>query len=661
MLDGYDKVQVALADGQTTWLAISLGGAMVTEADDIEPILPMGLLTEVLNCSIKWEKGQLEDHPRMGRLPVQDRDGCPQIPRKLALELIEEMEKVKLGMKFEAKDGFHEEVQWMLQLIEAHPVLSRLPQPVKEQLVVQPGPWRGLPVNRRTRKKMKKTGFVLHLYAGPGDGFTLGRAWQQLGGASEALLEIDALRGPEHNMLGDSAVYAALITCALEDRIKGIVGGPNCRTRSILRHRPGDGENPPRPVRRWGGEEFGIEDATEEEKEKLKVDDILMWRMLFLGMLINYLRQARGINEDLPFSVEQPASPKDYNPEVVSFWNTSEWEDLKREFGWFETTFNQRPLGGAATKPTTFGGSLLLRPEDHQLKSLSNAQVKHSWQLARWPPGLMNMVAEALLKQAMHQGPRLKYLSWEEHLAFGHTPARRDCRTCQECRQQANPHRKVTHPLAGVLSLDTAGPLKPTYDAGGHVTRYFLAASFTWCVPKGAREEGRVEAEEDQDDYPVIEAGQEEPEENEDGEEKEGRVCYGISDAEEAEGRGFDELESLNPGGEDDEEKSEEGSSKEDTNQGEPRSEDDMEIRVFRLALPMLSKKAAEVTKTTMEFILRLRMDGYHVNHIHADQGHELAMSPLGVEEGASISQRLQVTNRNQTAEPRPQSKWSKL
>ena len=51
----------------------------------------------------------------------------------------------------------------------------------------------------------------------------------------------------------------------------------------------------------------------------------------------------------------------------------------------------------------------------------------------------------------------------------------------------------------------------------------------------------------------------------------------------------------------------------------------DFRIEVYRLALPMQCKKAREVTKTVMEMILRLRMDGYHVNQVHTDQGHEFA------------------------------------
>jgi IS30 family transposase len=37
----------------------------------------------------------------------------------------------------------------------------------------------------------------------------------------------------------------------------------------------------------------------------------------------------------------------------------------------------------------------------------------------------------------------------------------------------------------------------------------------------------------------------------------------------------------------------------------------------------MFSKKATEVTRAVMDMMLRLRADGYHIGHIHSDQGHE--------------------------------------
>ena len=49
----------------------------------------------------------------MGMLPVKEVDGCPQLPRPLALRLIEELEEVKKGMKFKEVEDFEKEVDWM--------------------------------------------------------------------------------------------------------------------------------------------------------------------------------------------------------------------------------------------------------------------------------------------------------------------------------------------------------------------------------------------------------------------------------------------------------------------------------------------------------------------------------------------------------------------
>ena len=375
----YEKVQVALADGQTTWLPITPGGVMITEDQDIEPIIPMGQLTKQLDCKVTWSRGSLEViHPVHGKLPVDDCEGCPQVPKKVAIQLIDELEQVKKGMKFKEVEEFEGEMKWMKELVEKHPVLASLPEEIKKELVVMPSEGCRLPANRRKRKRMKRDGFIVHLYAGPEEGFTLSRAWQQIGGKKVELLEVDLQRGPEHNMLKSNGVYPALLKAVLSGQVRGLVGGPNCRTRSVLRHVPVPGPDPPRPIRRWGGEEFGIKEATQEEKQKLWEDDVLLWRMVFLGMVASHLRKARREPDPFIFSLEQPASPREYKPEVVSFWDTPQWTSLKEEFEWEETTFSQRPLGGAATKPTTFGGNLQLTPEDHVLKSMDDRQVTHS-------------------------------------------------------------------------------------------------------------------------------------------------------------------------------------------------------------------------------------------------------------------------------------------
>ena len=57
-----------------------------------------------------------------------------------------------------------------------------------------------------------------------------------------------------------------------------------------------------------------------------------------------------------------------------------------------------------------------------------------------------------------------------------------------------------------------------------------------------------------------------------------------------------------------------------DTHQPVP---EDMEIRVFRMTLPMPSKNASETIKAGMEMIMRLKADGFEVQRIHTDRGKE--------------------------------------
>ena len=87
--------------------------------------------------------------------------------RSLALQLIDKIEAVKKGMKFQEKESFAQEVQWVRDLVEAHPVLSGPPTEVTDCLAVSPGPWSSLPANRRRRKAMKRDGFACHLYDMP--------------------------------------------------------------------------------------------------------------------------------------------------------------------------------------------------------------------------------------------------------------------------------------------------------------------------------------------------------------------------------------------------------------------------------------------------------------------------------------------------------------
>ena len=117
---------------------------------------------------------------------------------------------------------------------------------------------------------MRQEGFVLHLYSGDESGFTLKRSLKGQGGRDRLLLEIDKKHGPAHDMEKDSGPYPSLLRAALEGKLLAVVGGPNCRSRSVLRHRPIEGQpDAPRPIRHWGGGEFGASWANPRERAML--------------------------------------------------------------------------------------------------------------------------------------------------------------------------------------------------------------------------------------------------------------------------------------------------------------------------------------------------------------------------------------------------------
>ena len=166
------------------------------------------------------------------------------------------------------------------------------------------------------------------------------------------------------------------------------------------------------------------------------------------------------------------------------------------------------------------------------------------------------------------------------------------------------------------------------------MARYFLVGSLTWAIPKERTvevQELQEEDDEDKEGWVAIKPPAEEDEadqdqavedeetegeeelqedETESQEEKEHDLPrHGLTDAEEEAG---EDLVLHTPPG--------------------PGEFEDLadelqayEVKVFRMAIPMHSKKAKEVTRATMELILKLRMDGYSVNKIHVDQGHEFA------------------------------------
>ena len=524
----FKEVKVTLACGRETLLKMTPGGTMVAMSHQTEPIVPLGKMVKELSCKVGWDDGGLlVTHPTKGKIEVYEKEGCPHVPKEVALELIQELEeREKKKVRTMKKTPEEKEEDWIKELIQAHPVLRKLPEEIQERLSVRPAKdLRMLPgVNRHRRKKVLAQGAVVHLFAGEDEGYTLKRAYKEVGGDTTTLLEFDVLRGEEHDVL-DSPLFSSLLRLAIDGGVRAVIGGPNCRTRSVLRHYPVP--NGPRPVRAWGGEEFGKKENSQEEQKQVWEDDVLMWRMILLFVVADEAGKAKkeeGREEEkVWFGLEQPATPE-YKPEVVSFWKTSQWKQLQEMYGFEAWSFNQGDWGGEAVKPTTWGGSLeiqLPQERNRDARARGEGVRMDSKLLARWAPGMMRSVAAAIISVVQKRKVTIRNLSWKEHIQHGHIPFRKDCRVCQESTAKTAPHRRVVgvgggKARGGVLSVDTTGPLVKGKDVDTTEVRFLLVGAFTWMVPKGSRlSEGPKLPEEDEEDQDriVFEEEEEEPQE----------------------------------------------------------------------------------------------------------------------------------------------------
>ena len=354
------------------------------------------------------------------------------------------------------------------------------------------------------------------------------------------------------------------------------------------------------------GEKKGLEKA---EEEKVRQDDVMMWRGIFLYLVSEEVRKAVKHKEDrrkMKIGIEQPANPNEYMPEVVSFWGTEEWRWLKEMYNLEEQTFSQSSWGGRATKPTTWGGNLLLRlPEEGDQRATKGGAVRNSKELARWAPGMMREVAMRIQSDVFEKAPSLRALSWSEHVRQGHQPFRRDCQICQEASGVARGHRKVSHPRAGILSLDVAGPFHLGNDVE-EPAKFMLLGTCTWLKPrKEEKDEKKQEKEEEdllkegdaEEDGPVLEVDDEEELVAEDENEEE-------EDLQEVEIR-------------EEEDKKDEG--------GPPLEEERMEpeIEVIRVGVPIRRKTKEATLEGMAELYMQLRGEGFPILAVHTDRGRE--------------------------------------
>ena len=136
----------------------------------------------------------------------------------------------------------------------------------------------------------------------------MGRAFHEVGGDRRLLHEVDVLHNKETSDLSPQGKgFPCLLRAALDGLVKGWIGGPPCRTRSMLRHFPVEGLNMPRPLRAWNGEEHGKHDLSPSEREQVIQDDVLLLRFVLLFIISEEVRKSKQEEEQVTLFLEQPA------------------------------------------------------------------------------------------------------------------------------------------------------------------------------------------------------------------------------------------------------------------------------------------------------------------------------------------------------------------
>ena len=640
MFDDYNamaKVTVSLATGKDVQMRMTSGGVLITN-DTVDPIVPLGMLMKHLGCVFRWNEDECRlIHPGRGNIEVEVRRGCPEISKEDALKLIAELETEhdSLVPAVRALENGVAEAKFLEDLVENHPVLEALPKDIKDKLIVVPHADLRFLGNKRARKRWARDGCSVHLYAGPKEGFTLSKALEAAGGNPSRLIEIDIQRSENHDMVSDEGAYPALLRAGMDGVLDSVVGGPNCRTRSVLRHYEKVGfPGPSRTV----DHPFGLGNLSPDERQKVFEDDVMLYRMIMVYIVADMGRKAlRGLQDEhqdgsrLPrrkgktrFLLEQPAEPE-HQPSCASWWRTEEWFKLKKYYDLELYTFDQQDWGGKAHKPTSVATDLEFDlPTRIEKKVARGAKVENSKELSRWAPGFMQQVANGIVRET--EGPELTpkvgRMSWADHIRSGHVPFRRDCATCQRAAARQRPHFRNKHPEAYVLSLDLAGPFKRGYDINGNMAKFLLVGAYTWPVEKAVDQKDAIEdvvpEEMEEEDLPNLEEGEEEAREELVRREIDDMSGddYEPSIAEEDGAGGGAELRAVHHEG-----RGEDSPMSEEMELAEECKP--MEVKTFMVAVPLYSKGGREVLAGVHEIYMSLRRHGYPVCRLHTDRGTE--------------------------------------
>ena len=541
------------------------------------------------------------------------------------------------------------------------PFTKDLPSEVLELMIEGFDPnqgWRylkDLPLTRKQRKLlMNSRDWIVHLYAGEKDNTPYSKQTTKDG---QVFLEIDISRSKAWDLNQRASVYRALIWAACSGRISSLIGGPPCRTWSILRSRPKEGfPGPERDAQHL----YGLDELSPKERVKVNQDTALVAKHLWIWTLAACSRSAMLMSPEeqallssglarvpleqfralVGFLMEHPQDPQRYReatPEVQqcpSVWRTNMWKAFKRIFGISEVHFDQGALGHKTVKPTTLGtgldGLLSLDGLKANTDQFTGATEVPSHLLAEWAPQLKSRIANAIASQhqSVPSSPEsveqldevirsarlsaVERAAWQAHLQNDHAPYRADCSTCLLAAATGHRHRRVKHPCPFSLALDIAGPFKTEgrdFDESRY--RYLLVGAYR--LPVQFFKDSSVKDDEVPEDKPLEGDGVSGP------------------DPFELEADDWQDPEYIP----DFEEEVAHEEPQEESGDAEPSEEKDepeekvkeltkpLELRTLYMVQPLLSRKGPEVLQAVQQFKVQLGRRRLPLHVVHSDRAKE--------------------------------------
>ena len=393
-------------------------GTLLTEKA-VTPIIPLGRLVEKLRFRVEWGPQGFElHHPRRGILPTVLIKRCPMVPRRLALELIEQLElqeerariRVKaVSMVESSLGGSQVTLSGMLQKAAGNEearevaiaaVIKRLfpeaPAEILEQLIpVQSREseplvnFENAGLNRRARRRLDRAKRVLVK-------FHVGLSgWKAEG--DEAFLEVT--QSKNRDLLGES-LYGYLFELALAGKVSGIIGClPSCVTEV------GEGQGFHKVLRAASGPgRFGVQGLVGKDRQRVFSENVSLLRMLFL---IHVAREANAAEGRSLFEVLECPSRRNQRGFSNGLGGTVvNWPEV-RDLGLYWASVDHGYWGADATGSVSIGSSSWdvferlhetvlssdLRGLGAELGLTRDNQGVPGERLSRWPSSLARVVS----------------------------------------------------------------------------------------------------------------------------------------------------------------------------------------------------------------------------------------------------------------------------